>query len=447
MPAVCLCTRLRLHATDDAVIPCVLQRVAAGHHGRNDNLVVVESGNAQTFAGDRCRLDQQGVRRQIPYADRQRRLGQPHVQLSLQAHIGQLVGDIHALLVLSADNQVLEQTVACKTLGGGGIAHLIQVIQLDPDAIQQFLRLFQRQGAIVHPLPEQGVHILIEASGRNGVPAGLQLQQLLDKPERLARLVEITRRMGRDVVAGIRNLEQLCLAHRVGTLCRLAQGEVGIAAGIRLHRLTAFDDSFKEVAAGDVIALPAIQPGKSLPALPDDRIQSLLNNASVIDVDVTHTVIEVVADRENAVVQEHIQHRRIHIGGGKVTGGSALPVGVHRLQAAHGVGRDIEGVCLARGDRIVLLLQPLIGILRIGLTAARRHRVGADDQLSPPDNDGDVLQNVPESGRAALDDRQTLGLLIALGDKLRTVRLYDRHILIQVSDQLRDAGAFLNTEA
>jgi len=54
---------------------------------------------------------------------------------------------------------------------------------------------------------------------------------------------------------------------------------------------------------------------------------------------------------------------------------------------------------------------------------------------------------VPESGRAALDDRQALGLLIALGDKLRTVRLYDRHILIQVSDQLRDAGAFLNTEA
>ena len=105
----------------------------------------------------------------------------------------------------------------------------------------------------------------------------------------------------------------------------------------------------------------------------------------------------------------------------------------HRLQAAHGVGRDIEGICLARGDRIVLLLQPLIGILRIGLTAARRHRVGADDQLSPPDNDGDVLQNVPESGRAALDDRQTLGLLIALGDKLRTVRLYDRHILIPVS--------------
>ena len=159
-----------------------------------------------------------------------------------------------------------------------------------------------------------------------------------------------------------------------------------------------------------------------------------------------NAVEEVVTHGEDAVVHEDVQHLGIHVGGGEIADGLALPVGVNGLQTADGVGGDVEGIGLAGGDGLILGGEPLVGELGEGLTAAGGDGAGADDQLTLTDDDRNVLQNVTEGGRAALDDGQMLGLLVALGDKLRAIGLDLGHVGVEIVDQAGDTGAFFNDE-
>ena len=108
VPAVGLVASGGLYATDDAVAAGILKGVAAGHHGGNDDFIVVEGGHAHTLTGDGGGLDQQGVGRTVPDTDGQGGLGQTDVHLRLHAHVGQIVGGIETVLVLTADDEVLE---------------------------------------------------------------------------------------------------------------------------------------------------------------------------------------------------------------------------------------------------------------------------------------------------------------------------------------------------
>ena len=86
--------------------------------------------------GDGGGFDQQIMRCQIPNTDRQGRHWKRHMNGCFHAHIGKVVGDILAVLVLTAHNQVLEQRIPGKALGRGCVTHLVEIIEFDPDAIQ-----------------------------------------------------------------------------------------------------------------------------------------------------------------------------------------------------------------------------------------------------------------------------------------------------------------------
>ena len=446
VPAVGLVAGGGLHATDDAVAAGILQGVAAGHHGGDDHLVVVEGGNAHTLAGDGGGLDEQGVGRAVPDTDGQGGLGQTDVHLGLHAHVGQIVGGVQTVLVLTAHDEVLEQAVTGEALGGGGVTDLVQIVELDPDAVKQLL------GGLVGDLTgiqislEEGVHILVEAAGGDGVTRGLHLHELLDEPEALACLVEGAGGLGGDAVAGLGDGQQLGLAVGVGAVGGLGQSQIRVAAGVGDDTLTALDDGLQEVAAGGVVALTAGELGQLCLALLDVGLQTLVDDPLVVDVDVAHAVVEVVTDRENAVVQEDVQNLGVHVGGGEIADGLALPVGVNRLQTADGVGGDVEGIGLTGGDGLVLGREPLEGELGEGLTAAGSHRAGAHDQLTGTDDDRNILQNMTEGGRTALDDGQMLGLLVALGNQLRAIGLDLGHVGVEILNQAGNTGAFFNDE-
>ena len=291
------------------------------------------------------------------------------MHLGLHAHVGQIVGGVQAVLVLTAHDEVLEQTVTGKALGGGGVADLVQVVELDPDAVEQLLGGLVGDLACVKVGLEEGVHVLVEAAGGDGVTRGLHLHELLDEPEALACLVEGTGRLGGHAVAGLGNGEQLGLAVGIGAVGSLGQRQIGITAGIGNDSLTALDDRFQEVTAGCVVALAAGQLGKLCLAFLDVGLETPIDDTLVVNVDVTDTVVEVVTHGENAVVHEDVQHLGVHVGGGEIADGLALPVGVDSLQTANGIRGDVEGIGLTGGDGLVLGREPLVGELGEGLAA------------------------------------------------------------------------------
>ena len=446
VPAVGLVAGGGLYATDDAVATGILKGVAAGHHGGNDHLVVVEGGNAHTLASNGGGLDQERVGRTVPYTDGQGGLGQTNVHLRLHAHVGQIVGGVEAMLVLTTHDEVLEQTVACKALGGSGITHLVQVVELDPNAVQKLLGRLVGDLACVQIGLEEGIHVLVEAAGGDGVTRGLHLHELLDEPEALTSLMEGAGSLGGNAVAGLGNGEQLGFAIRISALGGLSQCQVGVAAGVSNDSLTALNDSLQEALALSVVTLTAGQLGQLCLAFLNVGLQTLVNDLLVVDVDVANAVEEVVANGKNAVVHEHVQHLGIHVGGGQIADGSALPVGVNVLKTADGIGGDVEGISLTGSDGLVLGRKPLIGELGEGLATAGSHRVGSNDQLTLADDDRNVLQNVAEGRRATLDDGQIFGLLVALGDQLGAVSLDLRHILVEIVDESSDTGALFNNK-
>ena len=273
---------------------------------------------------------------------------------------------------------------------------------------------------------------------------GLHLHELLDEPEALACLVEGAGGLGGNVIAGLGNGEQLSLAVGIGAVGGLSQSQVGVAAGVGDDSLAALNDGLQESLAGGVVALTAGQLGDLSAALLDVGLETAVDHLLIVDVDVANAVEEVVADGENAVVHEDVQHLGIHVGGGQIADGLALPVGVNVLKTADGVGGDVEGVSLTGGNGLVLGRKPLEGELGEGLATAGSHGVGADDQLTLADDDRNVLQDVAEGGGATLDDGEILGLLVALGDQLGTICLDLRHVLVEIVDQSSDTRALFN---
>ena len=61
MPTVRLAGHLRLYTSDDVVGAGLAQADAARHKGGDNDLVIVIGGEADTRAGQLCRLHQEGI--------------------------------------------------------------------------------------------------------------------------------------------------------------------------------------------------------------------------------------------------------------------------------------------------------------------------------------------------------------------------------------------------
>ena len=65
-----------------------------------------------------------------------------NVDRSLQTHEGEVVGHVQPFLVLTADDQVLEQAVTGEAFRRSRSPNLVEIVELDPYAIDQLLREF-----------------------------------------------------------------------------------------------------------------------------------------------------------------------------------------------------------------------------------------------------------------------------------------------------------------
>ena len=175
MPAFCFSRLLRFHAANDVVGPGILQRQSPVHQGRDDHFVIIVGRKPDSGSCQPGRLHKKLMGRAVPNPDGQGRLGKEHMGGCPDAQEGKIVGHIPAVFILASHNQVLEQAVARKAFCAGRVSGLVQVIQLHPDAVNQFLSLIPGNPAFVQILFIIRIHVLVKASRRNGVSAGFHL--------------------------------------------------------------------------------------------------------------------------------------------------------------------------------------------------------------------------------------------------------------------------------
>ena len=128
MPAFCLSGLLRFYAADDIVLSGVLHGQSHAHERRYDHFIIIICRKSDTCTSQLRSLQHQRMRGSVPYTDGKGRLGQENMGGSADAHKGQVIGHIQAVLVLTAYDHVLKQAVACKSFCTGCITAFIQII-------------------------------------------------------------------------------------------------------------------------------------------------------------------------------------------------------------------------------------------------------------------------------------------------------------------------------
>ena len=316
VPAFRLTSLLRLDAADNVVLARILQGESSAHQRRDNHLVVVIG--RQAYAGTRQsrRMNQKVVRAVVPYADGQGRLRQLHMQRCGDAHERKVVRNIHPFRVLPANDQVLEQAISRKTLRARRVAAFIQVVEFNPNAVDEFLRKFAGDLAALDILTIIRIHVLVEPAGRNGVPARLDLQQLLHEPEGLARLPEIARSVFGNVLAVICDAEQFRFAPGIRLLRRHFPRQRRISLCIDDCRFAAHDHRIQEVRTARIFGVAEVQLIKSFFRLCGDPFESDRENPIVMHGDVPDAVIKIVAGREHIMIDStdclgsHIRSRQ-----------------------------------------------------------------------------------------------------------------------------------------
>ena len=275
------------------------------------------------------------------------------------------------------------------------------------------------------------------------MPTGLQLNQLLHKPEALAGFVERGSPVFRHPGAVGRYLQQLLLPGRIPAGRPLFLRQFRIPAGIPDHGLTAQDGRLQKLALGTVVRIPRI-------ALVQFRLH-LLNQSPVANGQdlvilhghMPHAVIKIIARSENIVLHGLLRLLG-HEGGGQFTGGFPFPVGVRLQKVFLGLLRYVERVRFPRGHGVELRLQPLIGKFRIGLAAPGCNGTAAHHQFVLPDNNGNVVKYMGKSQSAPHDNGPVLRRFIRFRDQLRPGGLDLRHFGVKMSYQFGDSLRFGN---
>ena len=219
MPSVCLSCFLWFYAADDVVFSCIRKRKSSVLQCRNNNFIIIISRKSDTCTGKLSCLDQQFMRRAVPYTNRKRRHRKENMFGCLNAHKGQIVGHIFSIFVLTAYDQVLEKAVAGKSLCGCCITTFVQVIQFNPDTVEQFLCKFSGQHAFIQIRFIIRIHILVKTSRRNRMPTGFHLKKLLYKPEGLTSLIECSCAFSRNIAAVLSDHEKFRSSLWILTLC------------------------------------------------------------------------------------------------------------------------------------------------------------------------------------------------------------------------------------
>ena len=159
----------------------------------------------------------------------------------LNTHDWKIICHILPVFVLSACNEILKQTVACKAFCRGGVTAFIQIVQFYPDAVHQLLRKLSGDISVFQILFIVRIHILVKASRWDGMTAGFQLNKLLNKPEGLTCLIKASRPLCRDTAAVKGNHLKLISSDRITAFSSHFFCQRRITLCIFHHCLTAQD--------------------------------------------------------------------------------------------------------------------------------------------------------------------------------------------------------------
>ena len=356
-------------------------------------------------------------------------------------HKGQIVGHVHTFLILTAGDQILEQRISGKAFSGSRVTAFVQIVQFDPDTVNVFLSLFTGQFTGFEIRFEIRIHILVKTSRRNRMTAGLCLQKLLYKPERLAGFVKALGRFGWYAGAVFSNLKKLALSYRIGTFFGFLKSQQSVALRVQHCGIAADLNSFQEGRTLLIIGISAVDRIKSGLRFGLDSLKTDSQHFFVFNGKMTDTIVEIVARSEDIVL--HGQQCVIgHICCSQLTGSFALPVLENFVKSLLSIFRNIERIGRSRRDSVKFILQPGERIFREHLTSTGSNSIAADDQLIRTNNDRKLFTDRVESFGTAHNDRFILSSLIALGEDNRTVGLDHGHILIQMIDQSLNSRAF-----
>ena len=364
----------------------------------------------------------------------------------LNTHIGEVIRCIKTVNVLTADDKVLEHTVACKSVRGCRIPDLVYIVELNPYAVDKLLCLLTGDDARIDILLVVRIHILVEATGGDGVTRGLNLQKQLNKPEGLACLVEaLCTEFGHTCAVSCDFFKLRAAVLTLLCLCHISC-KARVSARVFDNRLTALDNRGEEVHTADVIGVGYIKLIHRRLCLGNDTAVADFQNLAVVNTDVTDTVVEVVTGGKHRVLRERVIRLGRHICLRKVRAGLTVPPWVDGAKDRLVLLADIEGVCRTGCHCIKLCLKPFVGILGEHLTAAGCNGCTSDDKLVVADDDGNIFQNVGECRTATLDDRKILRGLVALGYKHAAGGLNLGHLLVECINESAYSRTFLNYE-
>ena len=230
-----LAERTHLDAAGRAAVPRILHALAHPHQLLDDQVGVEDGRLAEPGADDFAGALDEAVGVLAAHLDRTARLEQAHLFDHVQHQVGDVVDAIGAVGHDAARVDLGEVGVGAAL--GRGHAHLGRrglVVELDPEALEQFLSLIVCQRAVGQPAVVERLQMPVEVAGAERVP-GVQLggDAQVDEPIRLQRLPEVARRVRGDAGADLGDALQLGFASRIGLdrgqLARLLRVPLGEA--------------------------------------------------------------------------------------------------------------------------------------------------------------------------------------------------------------------------
>ena len=222
-----------LDAARATTLASILERLAVAHEFLDVGVGIEDAGVAVSLANHLDAFDEEVVGGILCYVDGETRLQLVQLLLNLQNHVRQLVGGTASFAVHATYINIREVVVgAALQCRDTHLRRRRLVVELDPQARQQFLCVVARQRALVDALLIEREQMLVDVAGVHGVPAvelgdGAQMHE----PVHLNGLPQVAGRMGRHPAADVGNLLQLLPTLGVLFFCSHLLSQLGMALG------------------------------------------------------------------------------------------------------------------------------------------------------------------------------------------------------------------------
>jgi hypothetical protein len=395
-----------LDAAARPAAPRVRQRLPLPHQLLHDEIGIEDGGLPEPRPHDARRPVHEAVG--VPLADQNRRarLQQPHLRHHVEEQECDVVHAVPSIRRQPAQADLREVGVgAALRRRHPHLGRRRLVVELDPQAVQQFLRLPGRQRPLGEAPPIERQEVLVEPPGAEGVP-GVEFggDAEVDEPVVLDRLPEVARRVGRHPRAHGGDALQLRASHAVRLAGGERQGPRRVPPGEGHEGLGALQHRLEFLLLA--VRVPVRQDVERREAAPD--VLAEVEHPLAVDLVVEDGVAG------GALLHELREDARV-VG--------RLPVVPHRAEeplahrAAAPVRGDLPLVDAARlgahreGDLLpgiqeVEILQAVAAQLRIRRRRLGRRPLLADDQLPRADPHRLVFHQVPEGPGAQYGRRR-----------------------------------------